>query len=1059
MRWLKAAAALAGILALGFGVPALLLIFVGSPWPTQTVWGGPLSDQALIKLVSIAVWILWAQTLWAIIAEAIAVAQSRNTLSAPGTFGVQRQLAQVAIGAVIAAVVTIPNAPAMAHATILEPADDAPATATRSAAEPDASANQDVAASATEDAESSDVETTTITVQRGDSLWSIAADHLGDGESWNDIGRANEGRTMVDGRVFHASEVILPGWELIVPVNDNPSTPSSGDGQADYTVKAGDTLSEIALDTVGDATAWPQIFKASKQLDQPVPMSDPDLIYPGQLIDIPEKTTHEAGVAEVAPAPLPPPDSPSPEPTRTAPPPPTQESSSGSPAIPDSPIDKTDSQVLDTTEDEIADSQLPGWVMPGLTGAGTMLAAGLLLALRRRRASQHRARRPGRVINIPEPTVAEVEKSVVVAGSSTTNTVDLVDDILRRLAGTIAVTGDPMPKLSSVEVTATAVALHLRAPATPPSAWQASDDNTVWTIARNAAPATLGPEPGDRPAPWPMLVTIGHNDHDGVWLLNLEDLTIAVSGDQPVTDNFVRFLAAEVACNPWSRHTRLDAVGIADEVVPMNPNRIHTHEGTAEAAADSVAEAVQTVDRLADLDTDTVTARARDNDPDPWPARLLLVNRDADRGPELDELTKLIDAHPNRTGSAVLFCGGPGAGAFEIQIDEARQLTIPSISLTVSAVGLTVDEAQGCAALLTQASIIDDSPVADFSDDEGWHAMSTTSGSLRDHFRVNRSVDTIEPSASLLNESDAAYTNSAATTVEDLEALAPKVTESIRTKVEDFDPDLDADLHDWFSDNCARPRLTLLGPVGARTSGLALGRRKPYYTELFAYLAMRPCGATTDEVADAFDITPSRVRIDVNKLREWLGTNPHTQERFLPDARNAPAAQSRGVGVYQIIDPLVDVDLFRRLRLRGESRGACGIDDLVHALKLVHCRPFEKLRPGGWGWLLEGDRLDLHMTCAIADIAHVIVTHSLQAGKLDQARSAARIVMTAAPDEEIPRLDLVAVLRAQGHEREAARILHDGVFNRSDDGEPPVDLITRTSELLRNGRVPTRKVI
>lgn len=105
----------------------------------------------------------------------------------------------------------------------------------------------------------------------------------------------------------------------------------------------------------------------------------------------------------------------------------------------------------------------------------------------------------------------------------------------------------------------------------------------------------------------------------------------------------------------------------------------------------------------------------------------------------------------------------------------------------------------------------------------------------------------------------------------------------------------------------------MLGPVGARTSGIPLDRRKPYYTELFACLATRAHGATNDEVATAFDITPGRVRTDINKLRDWLGADPATGKRFLPDALDSRAAAAGGKGVYRVVEPLVDVDLFRRL--------------------------------------------------------------------------------------------------------------------------------------------------
>ncbi len=54
-----------------------------------------------------------------------------------------------------------------------------------------------------------------------------------------------------------------------------------------YTVKAGDTLSQIAKDHLGNANAYMAIFNANK--DQ---LSDPDKIKPGQVLKMPEAVTH-----------------------------------------------------------------------------------------------------------------------------------------------------------------------------------------------------------------------------------------------------------------------------------------------------------------------------------------------------------------------------------------------------------------------------------------------------------------------------------------------------------------------------------------------------------------------------------------------------------------------------------------------------------------------------------------------------------------------------------------------------------------------------------------------
>jgi nucleoid-associated protein YgaU len=63
---------------------------------------------------------------------------------------------------------------------------------------------------------------------------------------------------------------------------------SGGGGSAStYTVKAGDTLSKIAQEHLGSAGAYNEIFEANR--DQ---LSDPDKIKPGQVLKIPQKTTH-----------------------------------------------------------------------------------------------------------------------------------------------------------------------------------------------------------------------------------------------------------------------------------------------------------------------------------------------------------------------------------------------------------------------------------------------------------------------------------------------------------------------------------------------------------------------------------------------------------------------------------------------------------------------------------------------------------------------------------------------------------------------------------------------
>ena len=80
----------------------------------------------------------------------------------------------------------------------------------------------------------------------------------------------------------------VPDWRNDI-VGDIKSTgvptavPTSGTSESTYTVKAGDTLSKIAREKLGDANAYMDIFNANKGL-----LTDPDKIKPGQVLRIPQ---------------------------------------------------------------------------------------------------------------------------------------------------------------------------------------------------------------------------------------------------------------------------------------------------------------------------------------------------------------------------------------------------------------------------------------------------------------------------------------------------------------------------------------------------------------------------------------------------------------------------------------------------------------------------------------------------------------------------------------------------------------------------------------------------
>lgn len=68
-----------------------------------------------------------------------------------------------------------------------------------------------------------------------------------------------------------------------VKSGSSTSAPAFGEQKArTVTVKSGDSLSKIAKSELGDANKWKAIYEANKDK-----IKDPDLIHPGQVLDIP----------------------------------------------------------------------------------------------------------------------------------------------------------------------------------------------------------------------------------------------------------------------------------------------------------------------------------------------------------------------------------------------------------------------------------------------------------------------------------------------------------------------------------------------------------------------------------------------------------------------------------------------------------------------------------------------------------------------------------------------------------------------------------------------------
>lgn len=977
---------LAGIL---LGTPALLLAVAPIlRWPTVT----GLDDMEALLLRaddgSLAVILLWlvAWTAWAILALAFVVEVIARIARTPVP-----QLRPIAgPQALVRGMVA-------AAATLFITASSVQAAGPAQAAPVAARIVDEVAPVKELVAESVGPVLPTYTVRPGDSLWSIAKTHLGAGERYPEIVALNPDKLT-------RPDFLKAGWTLSLPV----SAPPHAQLGSTYVVEKGDTLAKIAGTQLGDPARYPEIFEASIATPQPDGgrLTNPDLIRPGWVLtlgqaapatsgdDAPEPAEGTVGTDDPADA-------------NTA-----RQSVTPPPEVPvatDGPVDMGE---IEGEEETVP----PAWLLVGLTGAGVGLAGSLYALLRHRRALQHRARRPGRSIALPPPELAPVEKTILAEGARSLTAVETLDQALRCMVAQQVAFDLPVPTVAAVEQGPDWIAIYLAEPCEPAGGWQATPDQLCWIADGLADVIDVDLLELDAPAPYPQLVTIGAGDGDARWLLNLEVAGIVnLTGHPHFVDEFTRFIVAELGTNPWSRDVHVDCINISTELDGLEPRRLYFHTDPEPAIRDLLLDTHSTLDRLTHHNLDSAhQARAEGTGDDLWDSRMLIIGAPDDA--VAAELVDLVDGGPVAGTSIILIDAADATVGEPIELTPDGRLRMLGTQLDIEAAGLTPDEAHGINQLLETAEDWDDQPILPLGGEPGtWQANVDQAGHLFADLTIPREDAPPTGAASLLPEPDAAYVGVAATTEDDLAALAPHVPPALRKVVEDADPDLDADLARW-RDDPDTPKLSVLGPLTARVGRngqpSVVAKRRAFYTEMLAYLATRTNGATTEEVAEAFELSTNRVRKDISVLRTWLGTNPRTEARHLPDANQTQASKRRGQGAYEVQGLLVDADLFRRLRARGEARGGeAGIADLRVALDLVRGEPFGGLKGGGRPWLADGPRLDQQLVYAIVDVAHAVATHDLARGDHTKAEAIAQRAAQAAPDEQIPVLDLAAARR------------------------------------------------
>jgi len=322
------------LLALLLAVPAGLAWAIGWPLPTSvpTSWAGwqqlltsPIPDTAILRLLATAGWLLWAAFARAVWVETKAVRRGIRMAHhrSPGLHPL-RALAAFLIATIAAGSIatTVAARPASATASAAAPGPAAAVAATVQAASAASAAASPgdvapgVAAQAMARAPLLPAGPAVLvvngcshlhTVIKGESLWAIAEQCLGDGARWPEIWHLNQGRfwPAVSGyQRFTDPDLIYPRWTLRLPAGAvaPPDIPPVEPVEPTPTHPADPSTTVTTPPTTGPATSGPT---ASAAPSTAPPTTPPAAVAPATT------TPPPAGTATTHPAPTHPAPTPS----------------------------------------------------------------------------------------------------------------------------------------------------------------------------------------------------------------------------------------------------------------------------------------------------------------------------------------------------------------------------------------------------------------------------------------------------------------------------------------------------------------------------------------------------------------------------------------------------------------------------------------------------------------------------------------------------------------------------------------------------------------------------
>jgi len=837
-------------------------------------------------------------------------------------------------------------------------------------------------------------------VKPRDTLWRIAETSLGDPLRWREIYDLNVGRTQPDGGRLTEASVLIVGWQLTLPDNTRDRVQ----------VKPGDTLTELAADYLGDPSRADELFAANTATPQPggATLTQPDLLQPGWTLLIPEPRPRNAEPPPLLPAPSPSPPTDATagpvEPPPSASPPPAATSEIRTPA----PSPATAAPPAPAENEE---SSAPALTIAAL-GVSSVVVGGLLtrLAVRRRRQLRHRP--PHHRIAVPADIPGRIEWSA--SNHSPTTAVTRLDLALRSLA-LANYDGIAVPAPRSVRLTAMDALITLAGRASMPPPFVAIGGQDDWTLDADAALPVPAEEASGRCAPFPTLVSIA-TDEERTLLVDLEERTVLrVGGDRSRTRALLRHIAAELATSHIAEDTEVLLVDLGDDLEGLNPDQLRTMPDLELAITEIEDRASATSAAAERLGIGSVVeGRLRDIAADSWLPTVLLIGREPD--PNERARLEALDATTHGTTAVSVVVLDPLNATLRIEADGT--LDLPDIDDGPWHVAQLTENAGTHLAAILGTTAEPPLPVGPAVDPHPWASGMQEDGSLDDN--ADELAEEVDG-----DDEEMGAPPTAGTTAQPLRAPAEPQAAQRLAIVEHQDPHLDDDLATWHRDGQpAVPMIAILGEPTVRAPGAQPTARPSWFAEVLVYLSLHPAGVTaakavTDLWPDGHRISPATIRHAFYGARRWagrgLGGDP--KATFVSDMQNDSTYRLRG--------HLLDWDLFRRLRKRGQARHGArhpdAVADYEAALTLVRGPVLSALRPGGYAWLNNHDqRHDLQIPGFIVDAAHELVDIALARGDTALARRAAEQARLVDIDVAFdrPLTDLMRVAHAEDNRAE-----------------------------------------